>query len=203
MDYVSKKPFVILCGPGRAGSSLGMSLVEACNYNLGVCLPPNRAGSLRHGYGEHKLSNVNNPHIDEAIDKLEVEGCNALKLIHLHAPWAIKLKARGYDVRLVVVSRPLEEIWASGRDIYPDWRPEALSKICGEAQFIQNKTQEYLNNPKHEAYHLPFHKVIQRDEDTLLGLIDFLTNNKEERYAILYRLRQIIKPDIVKHLKEK
>jgi hypothetical protein len=94
-----------------------MQLVAACGFNVGKCNEPNiphRWDGLRAGYNEHPLSNAQGAAIDEAIDKLEAEGCNAIKLIHLYAQWIPRLKARGYDVRVVVTSRAESEIWDSG-----------------------------------------------------------------------------------------
>jgi len=206
------KPFAVVCGPGRSGTSLATKLVEACGYNLGTCLPPNKEGSLRHGYGEHPLTNCQGEDIERAIDELEAEGCNVVKLIHLYAQWIPRLKARGYDVRVVVTSRPENEIWDSGMDIYPGWKPQAIPAICGTAKRILLETKQYLANPDVEAYELPFHKVIKLDRDVLFGLMEFLMDiPKPQRrsnawcikmFGIFQYMKQIIRPDIVRHVKE-
>jgi len=198
------KPFVVICGPGRSGTSLATKLVEACGYNLGKCLPPNKEGSLRHGYGEHPLTNTQGDAINEAIDKLEAEGANCVKLIHLYAQWIPRLQARGYDVRVVVTSRPEKEIWDSGRDIYPGWQPQAIPAICGTAKRILRETSRYLSSDKYNAYELPFHKVVKKDEPTLRGLIEFLMPDEplSTQFMTFEELCEIIEPDIVKHIKK-
>jgi len=199
------KRFVVVCGPGRSGTSLATKLVEACGYNLGECLPPNKEGSLRHGYGEHPLTNAQGEDIERAIDELEEQGTNCVKLIHLYAQWIPRLKVRGYDVRVVVTSRPENEIWSSGRDIYPGWQPQAIPAICGTAARILNETRQYLNNPNVKAYELPFHKVVEKDHDTIMGLVDFLTRGgpltPKGQAAAFHTIQQIIQPDIVRHKK--
>jgi len=205
------KKFVVVCGPGRTGTSLATKLVEACGFNLGACLPPNKEGSLRHGYGEHPLTNAQGDDIEKAIDQLEEQGANCVKLIHLYAQWIPRLKTRGYDVKIVVTSRPEEEIWASGRDIYPGWKPQAIAAICGTANRILRETKEYLSDPTVKAYELPFHKVIEKDVGILVGLWDFLARphyneNGEgiyrgDSWGCLKKMEEIIKPDIVKHTK--
>lgn len=205
------KKFAIVCGPGRSGTSLAMSLVEACGYNLGKVndFQHESYGGLRHGYGEHPLTNTQGFEIENAIDKLEEEGANAVKLIHLHYQWIPRLQRRNYDVRIVVTSRNIKEIWNSGMDIYPGWRDGAIQKICGEAEEIMRACQRYLYDASYNAYHLPFQKVISKDRDLLLGLIDFLQEPhhdengeaiyRENQYAILKKMEEIIKPEIVQH----
>jgi hypothetical protein len=185
---------------------LATKLVEACGYNLGECLPPNKEGSLRHGYGEHPLTNCQGQDIEKAIDELEEQGANCVKLIHLYAQWIPRLQARGYDVKVVVTSRPEEEIWSSGHDIYPGWQPQAIPAICGTAKRILGETKAYLSNPNVNAYELPFHKVVEKDIDILLDLAHFLTDTpsgcKPVQMTEYVRLfKQIIQPDIVKHKK--
>lgn len=207
------KQFAVICGPGRSGTSLATSLVEACGYNLGKVNEPNiphRWEGLRAGYGEHPLSNAQGEAIEAAIDELEAQGANCVKLIHLYAQWIPRLKARGYDVRIVVTSRPEEEIWESGQKLYTGWQPQAISAICGTAKRILRETREYLNNPDFAAYELPFHKVVEKDKETLLGLVAFLIPDKNEKgerlyhggqYAMWKKMEKIIRPDIVRHKK--
>jgi len=187
------KKFAVVCGPGRSGTSLATKLVSSCGFNFGKCLPPNKEGSLRHGYGEHSLTNAQGTDIDAAIDKLEAEGASACKLIHLYAQWIPKLQSRGYEVYIVVTSRDVNEIWASGMDIYPNWRPNAIGAICGTADRILKETQRYLKSKKYKAYHLPFGKVVRRDNTTLKGLCDFLGDGD------VGILKSIIRPEIVQH----
>lgn len=196
------KKFVIICGPGRTGTSLATKLVEACGFNLGKCLPPNKEGSLRHGYGEHPLSNAQGSDIEKAITDLEAEGTNCVKLIHLYAQWIPRLQARGFDVRVVVTSRPEEEIWASGQDIYPGWRPNAIQAICGTANRILRETRGYLTDPSVNAFELPFHDVVGKKEEVLLGLAQFLMDKEECKYTAVTKMMAIIKPGIVKHAKD-
>jgi len=200
------KPFVVLCGPGRSGTSLGMQLVQGCGFNVGKCNEPNiphRWEGLRAGYNEHPLSNAQGATIDEAIDKLEAQGCNAIKLIHLYAQWIPRLKARGYDVRIIVTSRDIEEIWTSGRQLYTGWQPEAISAICGQAERIMRETRGYLSDKNYKTYELPFQKVVDRDEETIQGLVNFLvpTCSQSDFLEMVSRLKQIVRPDIVKHAK--
>lgn len=200
-----KKSFVVICGPGRSGTSLATKLVEACGYNLGKVNEPNiphRWEGLRAGYGEHPLSNAQGAAIESAIDDLEAQGANAIKLIHLYAQWIPRLQARGYDVRVIVTSRDEDEIWASGRKLYIGWQPEAIQAICGTASRILRETQGYLSNPDIKAYELPFQKVIEKDENLLYGLVDFLGDNFE-RGKLYSRIRDVIRPDIVQHAKKK
>jgi len=206
---VFNKKFVVVCGPGRSGTSLATKLVEACGFNLGECLPPNKEGSLRHGYGEHPLTNAQGEDIERAIDELEKQGANCVKLIHLYAQWIPRLKARGYDVRVVVTSRDEDEIWASGRDIYPGWKPQAIPAICGTANRILRETKKYLTDPDTKAFELPFHKVVDRDRKVLFGLIEFLTDRNGRKssaaamknFHVFQWFKQIIRPDIVRHVK--
>jgi hypothetical protein len=196
------KKFVVVCGPGRSGTSLAVKLVEACGYSLGKCLPPNKEGSLRHGYGEHRLSGKQGDAIEGAIDELEAEGVNCIKLIHLYAQWIPRLQTRGYDVKVVVTSRPEEEIWNSGNDIYPGWKPQAIPAICGTAKRILRETGRYLTSSKVKAYELPFHEVVAKDEDVLFGLVKFLVDTYPHcSQEYVAKLEGIIKPDIVKHVK--
>lgn len=195
-----KNKFVVLCGPGRSGTSLGMQLIAACGFNIGKCNAPNiphRWEGLRAGYNEHPLSNAQGAGIDAAIDKLEAEGCNAIKLIHLYAQWIPKLKARGHDVHIIVTSRDEEEIWESGRKLYTGWQPQAIGAICGTAKAILRETGVFLSDPTEKAYELPFQKVVEVDETILSGLCDFLGGGKLED------LCKIIRPDIVRHAKVK
>ena len=200
------KPFVVLCGPGRSGTSLGMQLVQGCSFDVGKCNEPNiphRWEGLRAGYNEHPLSNAQGATIDEAIDKLEAQRCNAIKLIHLYAQWIPRLKARGYDVHIVVTSRDIEEIWTSGRQLYTDWQPEAISAICGQAERITRETRGYLSDEKYKAYELPFQKVVDRDKELLQGFVKFLRPDWTIDYLqqTVEQLENIIRPDIVKHAK--
>lgn len=200
------KKFVIICGPGRSGTSLATKLVEVCGFNLGkVNEPniPNRWEGLRAGYGEHPLSNAQGESIEEAIDKLEAESCNVIKLIHLYAQWVPRLKARGYDVHVVVTSRPENEIWESGRKLYTCWQPQAIAAICGTASRILRETRSYLEDPDIKAYELPFHKVVEKDKETLLGLSMFLMDRKDKDgiSSAYLDMVKIIRPDIVQHKK--
>lgn len=204
-DGLPKKKFVVVCGPGRSGTSLATKLVEACGYSLGECLPPNKEGSLRHGYGEHPLTNCQGDAIDDAIYRLEAQRANCVKLIHLYAQWIPRLQAHGYDVRVVVTSRPESEIWASGNDVYPGWMPQAIPAICGTAKRILRETGRYLSSSKVKAYELPFHEVVEKNQQTLIGLVRFLMddNSFKDRLDTMYRMFKIIRPDIVKHVKSK
>lgn len=214
------KKFVVLCGPGRSGTSLGMQLVKACGFNVGECNEPNiphRWEGLRAGYNEHPLSNAQGAAIDDAIRGLEAQGCNAIKLIHLYAQWIPKLKEHGYDVHVVVTSRAEEEIWDSGRQLYTGWQPQAIGAICGTAKRILRETQGYLEDPNIKAFELPFQKIVEKDRKTLLGLAKFLMEEKEyfpelgrmmrtngaEIWDAYVRMLEIIRPDIVKHAKVK
>lgn len=206
--FMKKKKFVVVCGPGRSGTSLATKLVEAAGFNLGKCLPPNKEGSLRHGYGEHPLTNTQGFYIEDAIDKLETEGTNCVKLIHLHGQWIPRLMSRDYDVRVVVTTRDVKEIWDSGMDIYPGWRPNAIQAICDTAEGILRECGKYLYDVTYNAYQLPFQKVIEKDRNTLIGLIDFLTYEKMHegapvfegnQHTILEKMEGIIKPDVVQH----
>lgn len=190
------KKFVVLCGPGRSGTSLGMQLISGCGFNVGNCNEPNiphRWDGLRAGYNEHPLSNAQGAAIDKAIDELEEQGCNAIKLIHLYGQWIPRLQARGYDVHIVVTTRDLKEIWESGTQLYTGWQPQAISAICGTAEAIMRDTRRYLNDDKYKAYELPFQRVVDRDETVLQGLCDFLGG------GTLDELKKIVRPDIVKH----
>ena len=198
------KKFVVVTGPGRSGTSLAMSLVCAAGFNRGKCLPPNKQKSLRHGYNEHPLTNTQGEDIERAIDELEAEGCNVVKLIHLHGQWIPRLKARGYDVKVIVTSRPESEIWASGREIYPDWKPQAIGAICGTASQILRETRGYLDDPNTSAYELPFHKVVEKDTELLLGLWTFLVEEDGvyhggSSYA-LKKMEELIKPEVSKNI---
>jgi hypothetical protein len=195
-----KKKFVVLCGPGRSGTSLGMQLVSACGLSVGKCNEPNiphRWEGLRAGYNEHPLSNAQGQDIETAITKLEEEGCNAIKLIHLYAQWIPRLAARGYDVHVVVTSRKESEIWESGQKLYTGWQPQAIGAICGTAKAILAETGGYLRDPNLKAYELPFQKVVDRDKEVLQGLCDFLGG------GTVGSLEEIIRPDIVRHAKVK
>ena len=208
------KKFVVVCGPGRSGTSLATSLVEACEFNFGEVndFQHESFGGLRHGYGENNLTNSQGEDIETAIDKLELEGANACKLIHLYAQWIPRLIKRGYDLHIVVTSRDIDEIWNSGMDIYPGWRDNAIQAICGTADRITRETQRYLGSNKYKAYHLPFEKVIAKDSSTLLGLAFFLRpiyydDSGEELYdgshgSIWLKMSEIIKPEIVQHAKK-
>ncbi len=208
------KRFIVLCGPGRSGTSLGMELIKACGYNAGDINDPNiphRWEGLRAGYNEHRMSNAQGADIDVAIDYFEEKGINCLKLIHLYKQWIPRLQERGYDVRVVVTSRPEEEIWESGKKLYTGWQPQAIAAICGTAKRILRETKAYLDNPRVKAYELPFHKVIEKDADVLLGLVAFLSppdkNDKGEwlfsgnQYGQFKQMEKIIRPDIVRHKK--
>ena len=202
------KKFVVVCGPGRSGTSLATKLVEICGYSLGECLPPNKEGSLRHGYGEHPLTNAQGNAIEDAIDILENQGANCVNLIHLYAQWIPRLQRRGYDVKVVVTSRPEEEIWNSGNDIYPGWQPQAIPAICGTAKRILRETSRYLTSSKIKAYELPFHSVVAKDTDLLVGLWHFLTDTPSgckpvQMTQTVSELKRIIRPDIVRCIKEK
>ncbi len=124
------KKFVVVCGPGRSGTSLACELVKACGFNFGKCNPLQEFG-LRSGYNENPLTNCQGAAIGPAIDKLEEQGANAVKLIHLYAQWIPRLKTRGYDVRIVVTSRSVEEGIQSGNKLYTGWKPQAIPAICG------------------------------------------------------------------------
>lgn len=210
------KKFIVICGPGRSGTSLATSLVEACGFNLGKVNEPNiphKWDGLRAGYGEHPLSNAQGKLIEQAIDKLEAEGCNVIKLIHLYKQWIPCLKLRGYDVHVVVTSRAENEIWESGRELYTNWQPQAIAAICGTAKHILRETQEYLKDENTKAYELRFQKVIEKDEKTLLGLAMFLMDRKTQHedgyvssnsadiYDAYLAMRKMVRPDIVKHAK--
>ena len=105
---------------------------------------------------------------------------------------------------MVVTSRPEEEIWASGNDIYPGWKPGAIPAICGTAKRILSETGRYLTSSKVKAYELPFHKVIKKDEGVLFGLVKFLVDTYPHySHEYVMELEGIIRPDIVKHTKVK
>ena len=200
------KKFVVICGPGRSGTSLATALVQACGFSAGKCNEPNipnRWEGLRAGYNEHPLSNAQGVDIDAAIDKLEEQGTNCIKLIHLYAQWIPRLKARSYDVRVVVTSRAEEEIWDSGRKLYTGWQPQAIGAICGTAKRILSETKSYLTDPDIKAYELPFQKVVEKNEGVLLGLVDFLMADKSDvdRTESYINILNIVRPDIVKHAK--
>lgn len=198
------KNFVVICGPGRSGTSLATKLVEACGYRLGKTNEPNiphKWEGLRAGYGEHPLSNAQHGDIESAIDKLEEQDANAIKLIHLYAQWIPRLQKRDYNVHVVVTSRDESEIWASGLKLYTGWQPEAIQAICGTAKRILRETRAYLNDSTVKAFELPFQKVVERDKVTLYGLVDFLcpSINLRCRDEVYEKVYEIVRPDIVQH----
>jgi len=189
------KKFVVVCGPGRSGTSLACELVKACGYSFGNCNPLQKFG-LRSGYNENPLSNSQGHNIPPAIFRLEEQDADAVKLIHLYAQWIPVLQKLEYDVRIIVTSRDPEEGIASGNKLYTGWKPQAIPAICGTFKRIQTETQRYLKSSRHNAYSLPFQKVIEKDADVLGGLCEFLGGGTVEA------LGAVIDPDIVQHAKK-
>jgi len=188
------KKFVVVCGPGRSGTSLACELVKTCGYSFGECNPMQEFG-LRSGYNENPLSNAQRHAIPPAILKLEEQGADAVKLIHLYAQWIPVLQKLGFDVHVIVTSRDPEEGIASGNKLYTGWKPQAIPAICGTFNRIQNETQRYLKSTRCKAYSLPFQKVIEKDAGVLGGLCEFLGGGTVEA------LEAVIDPDIVQHAK--